>query len=182
MDFFPIDNLDNVESWKAGDGAANMPTPGSYVFEITDAVIGKSKSSGNQQLELSNKVVSEGDQLDKEIKQWFVLTPKAIGKLKGFMERQGIPFEKNGFAPASFVGIQWPGEVYEDTYTTTDTMGQSVSKTGRKVRELKQEVELQEAPAPTPAPVKAAKATPAVAAPLATRKAPTVNGRVAPAR
>lgn len=173
IDFFEMD-LSNVQPW---DGTSSRIEAGTYVFEVTEAVSGKSKSSGQPMITLTNKVVSEGPMMGKEQKSWVSLSEKARGRLRSFLDAAQIPYDNKGFSVSAFVGAQYEADVREEPYQGTDDMGQPVTRMSTKIVG---ERTVGGAPVVAPAPVAPAKAAPAAPAPARAQvAAKPANGRTA---
>lgn len=79
-------NLSGTEAWSVGD----VLPPGTYVTQIAEAVEGTS-SNQNPQIELRLEC-REG-----AIRDWIVITPKTLGKVRQLLEAAGVQIPPGDF-------------------------------------------------------------------------------------
>lgn len=93
--------LDNVDAWEAGGGI--LP-PGKHVCTITDAKQGESRN-GHPQIELRAESV-DPQAAGAGIRDWVVITPNSMGRVKQLLEAAGIsiPSGSFNFDPAQLEG------------------------------------------------------------------------------
>lgn len=96
-----IGALDEVEAWKGG---VYLPVG---VFDVKcthEAHVESSK--GNPQIELEWEAI-EGEHKGASIKDWVVVIPSTLGKVKGLMEACGVDIPKGEFElkPNDFLGL-----------------------------------------------------------------------------
>jgi hypothetical protein len=162
-----ISGLTEASSFDGTGG--NLPTPGEYVFEVTDKEVGQSKG-GHTQLTLSLKVIQGAETQafnDTNMKHFFTITEHAgsKGRIRCLLEACEVPFDGAGFDENLLVGKQFIGEVYQDDWEKDDVAtGGKVKKTNTKIRKERTlaagwsdststaETETAAAPAPPPPP------------------------------
>jgi hypothetical protein len=172
-------NLNEVEAW---DGASSGVLPiGEYVFDVTACTITNAKSSGMAQLEF-DLTVAAGAATDAcngmTKKHWASLSPKAAARVRNLLDACGVGVDaEGGFDSDLFVGTQFIGEVFEDSYEKANlATGGTDTKTNNKIRKerpVSAGFEGQEAPAET---------APATAAPRAPARPVAPAAPAAPAR
>lgn len=109
----PIElNLDGVEAWS---GAGTLP-PGQHVCKIEEATEGTS-SGGNPQVELLLRATG-GDTAGASIRDWIIVIPSTLGKVRQFLEaaRCAIPQGDFAFPTGQLTGRSVLVTVREEEY------------------------------------------------------------------
>lgn len=86
-----IGNLNEVEAWKGGGGL----TVGTHDVVCIRAEETES-SKGNPQIELEFEAI-RGEEQGGTIRDWIVVIPATLGKVKGFMEACGVAIPEGEF-------------------------------------------------------------------------------------
>lgn len=87
-----IPDLEGVESWKA----ANLPIPlGKHLCEIV-SLEEKPAATGSPQVIIEWRVVS-GPYADRASREWLVVLPQTLGKVKAFLEALNWPLQAGNF-------------------------------------------------------------------------------------
>jgi hypothetical protein len=109
-------NLENVEAWTG----SVPPPPGQHVFRIDEATEGTS-SGGHDQLEVSLRVES-GDSVGATMRDWIVITPATLGKVRQFLEATEVEIPPGEFAlPTS----RLPGRLVKGTVRLEERDGKT---------------------------------------------------------
>lgn len=88
-----IPDLENIESWK---GAANLPIPiGKHLCEIVSTEE-KPASTGSPQVIIEWRVIA-GQFVDRTSREWLVVLPQTLGKVKAFLEALNWPLKPGAF-------------------------------------------------------------------------------------
>lgn len=107
----------NLQAW---DGVPSRLDQGDYQFEVVEATKGQTQA-GNPALKATFKVVSEGDNLGRTMKQTYTLIDEgdaasaSRGRLKQLVQAAGIPLdERGGFSVEALIGCQVIGTVIHE--------------------------------------------------------------------
>lgn len=102
---------------EAGTGGGRLLPEDRYTFEVEDSEIDVGEESGKEYVKLT-LVVQDGE--FKGTKAWDNLStqPKALWKLRGFMESAGLPTEDGAMDidPDEFVGLIVQADVIHEDY------------------------------------------------------------------